>query len=91
MLFGNLPKRGELAAARIGEQNVDRACFVLHHRKEPVEIGEVRDIALDAAGIVPDLGDGHFQLFLAPAGHEHPRALRGEALRRSQADAAVAR
>ena len=57
MLFGNLPKRGELAAARIGEQNVDRACFVLHHRKEPVEIGEVRDIALDAAGIVPDLGD----------------------------------
>ena len=63
MVFGNIAERGKLADARIGEQNVDRSRFVLHQSEEPVEIGEVHDIALNAAGFVPDLGDGRFQLF----------------------------
>ena len=36
-----------------------------------------------------DLGDGRFQLFLAPAGHEHSRALRGKPFSRREANAAV--
>ena len=48
VLLGDRPERGELAAAGVGEQDVDPPVLLLDRRVEPVEVGQVRDVALHA-------------------------------------------
>ena len=75
---------------RIGEQNIDRSGLILHHCEEPVEVGKIRDVALDAARVVPDLDHRGVELLLATTSHKHSRALCGKALRRSETDTLLA-
>jgi hypothetical protein len=89
MVFRYLTKRSELANTSVGEQNIDRSSLILYDCEESVEICKVRDVALNAARIVPDLGHGSIQLALATTGHEHPSTLHGKTLCRGKTDAAV--
>ena len=89
MIFRYRAQRSELANTSIGEQNIDRSGLIVHHCEEPVEIGKVRDVALNTTRIVPDLGHGSIQLAQATTGHEHPSALHGKALRRGETDTAI--
>ena len=56
MVFRYLAQRSELPNTCIGEQYVDRSGLILYDCEEPVEISKVRDVALNTARIVPDLG-----------------------------------
>ena len=90
VLLGDLPERRELAAARVGEEDVDAALLLLDHRVEPVEIREVGDVALDAGGPRADQLHRRVELGLPAAGDEDVSALGGEPLRGGEPDPAGA-
>ena len=90
MLLGDLAERGELRAAGVGEQDVDPPVLLPHRRVEPIEVGQLRDVALHADRPVADLGDRPVQLLLPAAGDDDLGPLGREPLGRRQADAAVA-
>ncbi len=66
MLLGDRSESQEVAAAGIGEQHVDRARLGLNDGEQAIEVGELRDVALDAAGAVADLRDRGVELLLPP-------------------------
>ena len=90
VLLGDLLQGGELAAAGVGEEHVDAPVVAGHGRVEPVQVGQVGDVALHAGRAVADLGHGGVERVLAAAGDEDVRALGREPLRGGQADAAGA-
>ena len=91
LVFGNLSERGELAPARVGEQDVDCSGLVPHHCEKPVEIAQIGNVALDAAGLAPGLGDRGVKLRSAPACQEDVSALSRKPLRRGKTDAGCSR
>ena len=84
------PRGGELAAAGVGEEDVEAAFLLLNGGEELVEIRKVRDIALDAECIRSEFLHGGIELRFAPAGDEDEGAFRDETLGGGEADAAVA-
>jgi len=89
LVFGDLTERGKLAAACIGEQDVDPSGLVPHNCKEPVEIAKLGNVAPNAAGLAPSLGDRGVKLLLAPARQEDVSALSRKPLCRGKTDAAA--
>jgi len=90
MLFGDLAQRAEFVSAGIGEQDVDAAGFLLDHGTDPVEVGELRCVAVDCGDASLDLGRGLVQLRLPPAGDEDLSAFFGKALCGAETDAGAA-
>jgi hypothetical protein len=78
MLFADLAEGGELVKTGIGEQHVDATCFHFDGGVDPVDIGELRYVALNCHDVASDRGDGLVQLRLATACDEYLRALCGE-------------
>jgi hypothetical protein len=79
-----------LPDARIREEDVDAACAFLHRRDQAVEVGELRNVALNRGDSPADLLDGGIKLTLATTRDEDVSAVRNEPLCRRQANAAVA-
>ncbi len=90
MLFGDLPEGAELVETGIGDQHVDAAGFLLHRGIDPVDVGELRCVALDRGGVAANRGDRLLKLGLPATGDEHLCALLGEALGDAKADARTA-
>jgi hypothetical protein len=90
MLFGDLAQRAEFVSAGIGEQDVNGVGFLSDHGIDPVEVGELRCIAVDRGDVSVDLGRGLVQLRLPPAGDEDLRAFLGKALRGAETNASAA-
>src|SRR6202795_375265 len=90
MFLGEGSQRSESAAASIGEDNINAACFLLDRRIQPVEVRKVRHVALDCGDVLADQLDGFIQFALPATGDEDLRAFRNKALRGGEADAAVA-
>ena len=72
--FGDLAERGELAAAGVGEEDVEAAFLLLDRGEELVEIREVRNIALHAQRIRAKFLHSGVQFRLAPTGDEGDEA-----------------
>jgi len=66
--LGYLPQPGELTDARVGHHDVQPSAVRLDFLEKPVEIIELRHIALDADGPFADGFHGRVQLGLVPAG-----------------------
>src|ERR1700724_2978894 len=74
-LFGDLANGGQIAEARIGEQNIDMAVFLFYGCIETVEIFHVSDITLNTDSFVAaDFLERNVDLFLAAAGDDDMRA-----------------
>ena len=58
VLFGDLLKRGDLALAGAGEEDVDLALLALDDLIETVEVRELRGVALNAGNVFADCLDG---------------------------------
>ena len=70
--------------AGVGEQHVDTALFALHDVVEPVEIGEVPGVALNAGDVPADRLHRVVELLLAPPRDEDVGALVDKQLRRRE-------
>jgi len=70
MVFGYLLERHELAAACVSEQDVDDASCLAHDLVEPVEVGQVGDVAFDADRISTNLARCSIEFSLTPTGNE---------------------
>ena len=90
MLLGDGSQRSEFAAAGIGEDNINAACFLLNRRIQPVEIRKVRHVALNSGNVLADQLDRFIEFVLTAAGDEDLRSLGNKALGGGEADAAVA-
>ena len=90
MLLSDLSKRAEFVNTGIYRQHVDVPGLCLDVRKDAVEVGEVRGIALDRRGIAADRGDCLIQFGLTAAGNKHPRAFFGETFGDRKADPGAA-
>jgi hypothetical protein len=88
--LGDLPQRDELAAARVGEEDVDPALLLLDDRVEPIEVCQDRDIALDPGDPRPERLHRRVELGLAASRDEDVRTLEGEPPRGGEPDPAVA-
>src|SRR6266481_2041471 len=88
--LGDRPERRELAGSGVGEEDVDAALFLLHHGVQAIEVGELRDVALDGGGVRADLPRRHVELGLTAPGDEDVSALLGEPLGGGEADSAIA-
>jgi hypothetical protein len=74
----------------IRRQHMDTSGLGLDLRKNAIEIGEVRCIALKRCRIAADRGDGLIQLGRTAAGDKDARALHGETLCDAETDAGAA-
>jgi len=81
--------RRRLDDTRIRKQNVDPALALLDGLEKPVEVSEVRHIALNGGHILADICDRFVQLRLASSGDKHIRAFLDEPFGRCQPDSAV--
>src|SRR5262249_2333073 len=90
MLLGDLSERGQRHDAGVGKQDVKAALLPLDAGEQPVEVREVRDVALHAGDVLADLPDRFVKLRLSAAGDEDVGAFRDEPVGGGQADAAVA-
>ena len=88
MLLGDRSKSGNFSGARVGEQNV--AFLLLHGGVQSVEIGQLRDVSLDAGDILADLPGREVELALTAAGDEDVSLLGGESLGGGEANTTVA-
>jgi hypothetical protein len=52
VLLRDVPERRELTTARVGEEHVDATGLLLHRGVEPVEIGQIGDVAADTDRVV---------------------------------------
>src|SRR5262249_32784538 len=90
VLLADRPERGQRQEAGIGEQHVEAALLLLDGGEQPVEVREVRDVALHAGGVLADLPDRLIEFGLAASGDEDVGTLGDEPPGRGQANAAVA-
>src|SRR5262245_39914894 len=90
MLLGDLPDRGGPAHAGVGEDDVDVPLLLSYGRVEPVEVGQVRDVAPHGRDVPADPLDRPVELGLAAAGDEDVSPLGGEEPGGGQAHPAVA-
>jgi hypothetical protein len=62
----------------------DRAGLLPHDREQPIQIAEIRDVALHATGAMADFADRCVKLRLPSSRHEDAGALLGEPLGRRE-------
>ena len=84
------PSGANFAAAGVGEQDVDPPVFLLDRGVEPVEVRQLRDVALHADRAVADLRDRLVEFRLPASGDDHLGAFGREPPGCGQADATVA-
>ena len=72
--LGDLPQRDKLAAARVGEEDVDAALLLLDDRVKPIEVCQDRDIAWDHGDPRPERLHRRVELGLAASRDEDVRA-----------------
>jgi hypothetical protein len=84
VLLRHLTDRRDLAVAGAGEQDVDATLLALHDVVEPVQVGEIPGVALDAGDVPADRLHRVVELLLAPPRDEHVRALFDEQLGRRE-------
>jgi hypothetical protein len=90
-LFANLPQRSTRRGdSGVSEKNVDAAFLTLHCFVKAVEIGQVRDIALNGCYVLADFGYSRIQFALPAAGDKDIRSFGDELPGSRQADAAAA-
>jgi hypothetical protein len=89
VLLGDRSKSGNFSGACVGEQNVDLAFLLLHGGVQSVEIGQLRDVTLDAGDILADLPGREVELALTAAGDEDVSLLGGESLGGGEANTTV--
>ena len=90
MRLGDGAEGQHLAPARIGEEDVDASLLLLDGGVEPIEVGELRHVALDGHRAVADLLHCLIELGLTPARDEDVGTFVREPLGGGEADAAVA-
>jgi len=67
VLLRHLADRCERAVARAGEEDVDPTLLALHGVVEPVEVGEIPGVALDARDVPADRPRRLVELLLGAA------------------------
>jgi hypothetical protein len=66
--LGNGAERvAELANPGASKEDVDMTLLLFDYLEEPIEVGEIAGIALNASGILTDFFDCFVELFLAAA------------------------
>jgi hypothetical protein len=73
------PRGGQRRDTGVGEQDVEAALLLLHRGEQPVEVREVRDVALHAGDVPADLRYRCIELRLPASGDEDVGALGDEA------------
>jgi hypothetical protein len=90
-LFGDLPEGCGHRDARIGEHDVQVPLLLFQGGEQAIQIGEVRDVSLDARDeVIADLLHRGIELALASPGDEHIRTIGNKLSGRGEADPAVA-
>ena len=72
--FGGYSKRGVLGNSRIGEDDIQSSLFLLDLREEPIQVGHLRNVSLNADHGAPDLIYGSRQFWFATTGDKNMRA-----------------
>ena len=81
MFLGDGRARNHLAQARVREQRIDAALRALHRLIKSIEIGELRNIALDAGGLRTQQCDRRIELIATTAHDEYMCSFLDEPLR----------
>ena len=90
LFFGDASQRAVFADSSIGEQNVDVPFLLLHNRVKPVQVGEIRCVALDAGNVLANLFHRGVQFTLAAASNKNVSCFADEAVGRSKPNASAA-
>src|SRR6266436_2126908 len=85
MLLGCLAEGGELADARIGDQNIDSPLCPADILVQTIQVSHTGDIPLDASDVVADRLHRLIELSLPASGNEEIGPFFGEELRDGQA------
>lgn len=86
----DLSERSKLAAARVGEQDVDATLRGGDDLDDACEVGRRRDVTTQGLRAVTDLGHCGIEFGLPPPGDEDFGTFAGESLRRGQTQAGAA-
>lgn len=90
VLFRNGAERGVPSDSSVREQNINVAFLLLHNRIKPVQVLEIRRIALHPSHIPPDLFHRCVQFGLAAAGDKYMSSFADEELSGGEPDAGTA-